>query len=277
MTIAGPARPDDLVVAMTGASGAAYAVRLLQVLCRMGRTVHLTLSPERRSGAPRGAGAGSSTSTRSIRRSLGIRGPGRLVYHHHQDFSAGIASGSFPTGGMVVIPCSMSTLGSIAARDHDQPDHPRRRRPSEGAAEADPRPARDATEPDPPGEHGASHPGRGRRAAGDARLVPPAASARGPGGFHRGADLRSARAGQRPRPRDGGPAAPIRKMRRDGTHASTWMKRKPMSARSREPMAVETRENPARPRRPHHRRVGRASGRRWRGSWPGGRRTRPWC
>ena len=46
--------------------------------------------------------------------SLGELGPGRIVYHHHQDFSAGIASGSFLTGGMVVIPCSMSTLGAIA-------------------------------------------------------------------------------------------------------------------------------------------------------------------
>src|SRR5882724_5907146 len=36
---------DDLVLAMTGASGAPYGVRLLEVLLRAGRTVHLTLSP----------------------------------------------------------------------------------------------------------------------------------------------------------------------------------------------------------------------------------------
>jgi flavin prenyltransferase len=36
-----------------------------------------------------------------------------VVYHHFEDFSAGIASGSFLTGGMVVAPCSMSTLGAI--------------------------------------------------------------------------------------------------------------------------------------------------------------------
>ena len=35
----------DLVLAMTGASGAPYAVGLLRVLCRSGRTVHLTVSP----------------------------------------------------------------------------------------------------------------------------------------------------------------------------------------------------------------------------------------
>ena len=36
---------NDLVVAMTGASGAPYGVRLLEVLIRAGRTVHLVLSP----------------------------------------------------------------------------------------------------------------------------------------------------------------------------------------------------------------------------------------
>src|SRR5262249_54370554 len=94
----------DLVLAMTGASGAPYAVRLLQVLCRSGRTLHLTISP-----------SGSQV----LREELGIEvdlnrldpsafgdlGAGRLIYHHHADFSAGIASGSFPTGGMVVAPC----------------------------------------------------------------------------------------------------------------------------------------------------------------------------
>jgi flavin prenyltransferase len=47
--------------------------------------------------------------------SLGSLAPGRLVYHHHEDFGAGIASGSFPTGGMIIVPCSMSTLGAIAS------------------------------------------------------------------------------------------------------------------------------------------------------------------
>ena len=114
MTIAGPALPDNLVIAMTGASGAVYAVRLLNVLSRMGRVVHLTMSPgavqvlREELGLEVDLEAFDPTM-------LGIRGSGRLVYHHHEDFSAGIASGSFSTGGMVVIPCSMSTLASIAA------------------------------------------------------------------------------------------------------------------------------------------------------------------
>jgi 4-hydroxy-3-polyprenylbenzoate decarboxylase len=104
---------DDLVLAMTGASGAAYAVGLLRVLVAAGKTVHLTISP---SGA------------QVLREELGLdvalarfdpapfeaAGPGRIVYHFHGDFTAGIASGSFRTAGMVVAPCSMSTLGCIA-------------------------------------------------------------------------------------------------------------------------------------------------------------------
>ena len=104
---------DDLVVAMTGASGAPYAVRLLQVLSQAGLTIHLTVSP---------------SAVQVLREEMDLElaldafnptifgdfGAGRLVYHHYQNFAAGIASGSFRTGGMVIIPCSMSTLGAIA-------------------------------------------------------------------------------------------------------------------------------------------------------------------
>jgi 4-hydroxy-3-polyprenylbenzoate decarboxylase len=105
----------DLVLAMTGASGAPYAVGLLHALCRTGRTVHLTIS---------GSGAQVLQEELGIQVALvparfdasvfGELGPGRVVYHHHEDFRAGIASGSFRTAGMVVAPCSMSTLSSIA-------------------------------------------------------------------------------------------------------------------------------------------------------------------
>jgi 4-hydroxy-3-polyprenylbenzoate decarboxylase len=102
-----------LCLAITGASGAPYALRLLQVLGRSGRTVHLTISD---SGAQvLREELGLTVSLSRFKASVfGDLGPGRIVYHHHADFSAGIASGSFPTAGMVIVPCSMSTLGAIA-------------------------------------------------------------------------------------------------------------------------------------------------------------------
>ena len=102
-----------LVLAMTGASGAPYAVRLLQVLARLGRTVHLTISASAAEVMRQEMGLSVST-TRFDPSIFGDLGLGRVIYHHHADFSAGIASGSFRTGGMVVAPCSMSTLASIA-------------------------------------------------------------------------------------------------------------------------------------------------------------------
>jgi 4-hydroxy-3-polyprenylbenzoate decarboxylase len=101
------------VVAMTGASGAPYAVRLLQVLCRSGRTVHLTISPSGADVLKQETGIVVSLD-RFDPSLFGDLTPGGVVYHHHADFSAGIASGSFLTAGMVVSPCSMSTLGAVA-------------------------------------------------------------------------------------------------------------------------------------------------------------------
>ena len=114
MMTAGPSRSHDLVVAMTGASGAPYAVRLLHVLARQGHRVHLTISPSAAHVIRDELGLEVDLDAFDPA-SLGLRDSGRVVYHHHADFSAGIASGSFPTGGMVIIPCSMSTLGSIAS------------------------------------------------------------------------------------------------------------------------------------------------------------------
>ena len=113
MTLSDTSRTEDLVVAITGASGAPYAVRLLHVLGRAGRRVHLTMSPSAVQVLREELGMEVNIDHFDPA-SLGVRESGRVVYHHHGDFSAGIASGSFRTGGMVVVPCSMSTLGSIA-------------------------------------------------------------------------------------------------------------------------------------------------------------------
>jgi 4-hydroxy-3-polyprenylbenzoate decarboxylase len=103
----------DLVMAMTGASGAPYAVRLLQALCRLGRTVHLTISPSGAHVLRQETGLAVALNRFDLA-VFGELSPGRVVYHHEQDFTAGIASGSFLTAGMVIAPCSMSTLGAIA-------------------------------------------------------------------------------------------------------------------------------------------------------------------
>ncbi|GIW86600.1 MAG: flavin prenyltransferase UbiX [Isosphaeraceae bacterium] len=106
----GPDRP--IVLGITGASGARYAVRLLHVLCEAGRTVHLTISESGAWVLREEVGVALSLNRPDLR-ALGPIDSGRVVYHHFSDFGAGIASGSFRTGGMVICPCSMSTLAAI--------------------------------------------------------------------------------------------------------------------------------------------------------------------
>ena len=111
---------SDLVVALTGASGSPYGVRLVEVLLRAGRDVHLTLSPAATEVLETETG-------RTVRLAAdefdpaALLGPvaneldlTRLHYHHFRDFRAGIASGSFLTAGMAICPCSMGSLAAIA-------------------------------------------------------------------------------------------------------------------------------------------------------------------
>jgi len=106
----------DLVVAITGASGSPYAVRLLEVLLQAGRTVHLVISPAATQVMERELDVRIDLDRFNPAPLLGARAVNvtALHYHHFCDFSAGIASGSFLTAGMVVCPCSMGTVAAIA-------------------------------------------------------------------------------------------------------------------------------------------------------------------
>jgi 4-hydroxy-3-polyprenylbenzoate decarboxylase len=108
----------DLVVALTGASGSPYGVRLLEVLLRAGRAVHLTLSPAAVQVLEQELGRCVRLDHFELRDLLGdaagLAAAGQVHYHDYRDYRAGIASGSFLTAGMVICPCSMGTAAAIA-------------------------------------------------------------------------------------------------------------------------------------------------------------------
>jgi 4-hydroxy-3-polyprenylbenzoate decarboxylase len=112
---------DELVVAITGASGSPYAVRLLEVLLRAGRHIHLTISPSAAEVMERELerkvqleAFDPNALLGDLAEPLSAAWGRRLHYHYYMDFGAGIASGSFLTGGMVICPCSMGTAAAVA-------------------------------------------------------------------------------------------------------------------------------------------------------------------
>lgn len=100
------------VLAITGASGAAYAVRLLDVLLEAGCNVHLTISAAARDVLKHELNLDVDLDDFQPEMILPGR-LGRLSYHHYRRYLAAIASGSFPTDGMVICPCSSGTLSAI--------------------------------------------------------------------------------------------------------------------------------------------------------------------
>lgn len=98
-------------MAITGASGAGYATRLLQVLCGAGVDTHLVISPHGRQLL-----AEELDLTEPVPDA--IVGPdlaSHLTLHRYQDVGAHLASGSFLTDGMIICPCSVNTLAEVAA------------------------------------------------------------------------------------------------------------------------------------------------------------------
>jgi 4-hydroxy-3-polyprenylbenzoate decarboxylase len=103
-----------VLVGITGASGAAYAQRLIQLLIDHDREVHLIVS---------------TWGKRLLNEELGMRTidlaalsgdrADRVQLHSDQNLGASVASGSFQHDGMVILPCSTNTLGSLASGIND--------------------------------------------------------------------------------------------------------------------------------------------------------------
>jgi len=99
----------NIVVAITGASGALYAQRFIHGCVQAGVNVHLAISPLGR---------------RLLHDEMGMETPDltalagneshRITLYNYNDVGAKIASGSFLHDGMVVVPCSSNTLNEIA-------------------------------------------------------------------------------------------------------------------------------------------------------------------
>ncbi len=106
-----------LILAITGASGAIYGVRLLEALREAGRTVYLTISSSGKAVMETELGLQvdlEKFEVGALSRKRLEPARGEVRYCHYQDLMSPIASGSFLTAGMVVCPCSGSTLGAIA-------------------------------------------------------------------------------------------------------------------------------------------------------------------
>jgi 4-hydroxy-3-polyprenylbenzoate decarboxylase len=108
-----PIPPQNVTVAITGASGAMFARELLRLLERDKRVGHVNLVV-------------SDHALRVLAEELGLRGRSNLVAQvvgrksnkireqSNANIGANIASGSYPTDAMIVMPCSMGTLARIA-------------------------------------------------------------------------------------------------------------------------------------------------------------------
>ena len=112
MSDSGSSQPP-IIVGITGASGAIYAERLLQFLSSNGTPTHLVISP-----------AGALVIREELGKSVCPDHPDVSVFgadpeivrsYPVRDFAAPIASGTFRTAGMVIVPASTGTLGAVAS------------------------------------------------------------------------------------------------------------------------------------------------------------------
>ncbi len=100
--------PPRVIVGISGASGAIYGVRALELLAQLGAETHLIITK-----------TGRATLTQETELTVAdVRALASEVHSEH-DLGAAISSGSFPTDGMLIAPCSVKTLSGIASSYDD--------------------------------------------------------------------------------------------------------------------------------------------------------------
>jgi 4-hydroxy-3-polyprenylbenzoate decarboxylase len=127
-----PPNDPPIVLAITGASGAAYAARLLQQLAIRGEHIHLLVSPSGAAVVAQELGVELGPTRDNVRTLLKYFWPEpakhawkpltneqieeaskRIVHHDYRNYFTPIASGSFLTKAMVICPCSGATLSGV--------------------------------------------------------------------------------------------------------------------------------------------------------------------
>lgn len=97
------------IVGITGASGSIYGIRLIEELLEKGNEVHIILTNSGKQVTHFETGYDMDRLLRHFKEF-----ENNIKFHSIEDLFAPTASGSFKTDGMIIIPCSMSTLGEIA-------------------------------------------------------------------------------------------------------------------------------------------------------------------
>lgn len=110
--------PQTITLALTGASGMPYAMRLLESLLAADKIVYLLYSQAAQVVAQQEMGLALPSSSREVQQQLRKQYqhlPGQLHVFGREEWFAPIASGTSVADAMVVCPCTMGTLAAIAA------------------------------------------------------------------------------------------------------------------------------------------------------------------
>ena len=103
-----------LTVAVTGASGSIFAVTLLRMLAADARVAHIDLVVSDAALRVLAEEMGLSGRNGLVEKLVGSEAAAKIQKHTDENIGANIASGSYRSDGMIVLPCSMGTLAGIA-------------------------------------------------------------------------------------------------------------------------------------------------------------------
>lgn len=100
----------QFILALTGASGMPYALRLAECIVASGAHLHIVISPVGRQVLADELGVRQADAQALV----GAAAAKNVTVYSHRDLGAKLASGSFLTAGMVICPCSSNTLAAVA-------------------------------------------------------------------------------------------------------------------------------------------------------------------